>query len=243
MSKQLEGAVGVVTGAGRGIGAAAASLLAANGAEVILVARTEGEIAAVAKGIESTGGSAHAMPGDLTRQDFVESLFSYIDAEFGQLDFLVNNAGIAPSGPVEKLDPEDFSRCLEVNVVASFRCTQQAVRLMRKYGTAGNIVNVGSVRSHWTEAGDAGAYNASKYALRAMTESVARQIHGDGSDIAIGMVCPGVVDTTLTNPTGEPRPGWLEAEHVAEAILHAVCAPKGVNYFDTTLFPTSQRPW
>ena len=144
---------------------------------------------------------------------------------------------------MEELDPEDFKWCLEVNVVAAFSCTQQAIRLMRKYDNGGKIINVGSVRSHWTEAGDGGAYNASKYALRGMTESVARQIHGDGSDIAIGMVCPGVVDTTLTNPAGEPRPGWLDVHQVAEAILHAVCAPKGVNYFDTTLFPTSQRPW
>ena len=68
-------------------------------------------------------------------------------------------------------------------------------------------------------------------------------MHGSGSGIAVGMVCPGVVDTSLTNPRGEPRPDWLAPATVAEAVLHALRAPPDVNVFDTVVFPTSQTPW
>ena len=130
-----------------------------------------------------------------------------------------------------------------INVVAAFACTQAAVRFMKRLAVPGKIINIGSVRSHWTEAGDGGAFNASKFALRAITESIARQLHGDGSDISVGLVCPGVVDTPLTNPDGEDKPDWLKPSDVAAAVLHTISAPAKVNYFDTTLFPTSQRPW
>ena len=239
----MENKVGIVTGAGRGIGRAVALLMGERGVYVVPTARTESEILAVADIIINAGGSALPVAGDITQQDFVEELFSVVEKEFEHLDFLVNNAGIAPFGQVQELDPGLFQECLEVNVVAPFRCMQQGIRIMKKNSTAGKIINIGSVRSHWTESGDAGAYNASKFALRGLTESVARQLHGDGSNIAVGMVCPGVVDTTLTNPEGKPRPNWLESQQVAEAVLHALSAPAGVNYYDTTLFPTNQSPW
>ena len=135
-----------------------------------------------------------------------------------------------------------FRTCLDLNVWAVFLCTQQAVRIMKGCG-GGKVVNVGSVRSHWTESGSGGAYNASKYGLRGFTESVARELHGQEPGIAVSLVCPGVVDTTLTNPKREPRPGWLKPEQVADAILYAATAPAGVNVYDVTLFSTQQRPW
>jgi len=157
---------------------------------------------------------------------------------------LVANAGIAPSGPVEELPVADFRAVLELNVVAAFACVQRAVRMMheRTAGT-GKILVIGSVRSRWTENGGAGAYNASKSGVQAMVESVARQLHGTGANIAVGMVNPGVVNTTLTNPACEDRPGWLAPETIAAAVVHAATAPDNVNVFETTLFGTSQKPW
>ncbi|NLC55576.1 MAG: SDR family oxidoreductase [Armatimonadetes bacterium] len=240
---QLDGKIALVTGAGRGIGRAVAELLAREGATVILVARTEAELAATVAAIRDAGGQARAIPGDLTQDAFVEHLFAAIRQEFGRLDILVNSAGMAPFGPVEELPVQKFRECLELNVVAVFACMQQAIRLMKETGGRGKILNIGSVRSHWSEGGDGGAYNASKYGLRGLTESVARQLHGSGLEIAVGMVCPGVVDTPLTNPGREPRPEWLRPEMVAEAVLHALTAPPGVNVYDTTLFAMFQKPW
>ncbi|HOS94313.1 MAG TPA: SDR family oxidoreductase [Armatimonadota bacterium] len=241
--RPLEGKIALVTGAGRGIGAAVASALAEAGATVVVTSRTPMELATVVDAIRSGGGCALAIEGDITDEAFQDRLFAEIDRIFSRLDILVNNAGIAPFGPVEELPASDLRRCLELNVVAAYGCMQRAIRLMRDNGAVGKIINIGSVRSHWTEAGDAGAYNASKEGLRAMTQSVARQLHGTGVRIAVGMVNPGVVDTSLTNPSGTPKPDWLKPETVARAVLHAVTAPPDVNVFDTTLFNVSQSPW
>lgn len=243
MTSELRGKTALVTGAGRGIGKGVALLLGQRGATVVATARTGGEVKAVVGEIEAAGGKGRAVAGDITEEKFVERLFEIVRAEFGRLDALVNNAGIGEFAPIEAMPVERLRASLEVNVVGPFMCMQRAIRLMMENGGRGKIVNVGSVRSHWTEAGDAGAYNASKYALRGLTESVARQLHGTGSRIAVGLVCPGVVDTTLTNPKGEPRPEWLEPETVARAVLHALEAPDDVNVFDTILFPTAQKPW
>ena len=234
--------IALVTGSGRGIGRATAVLLGSEGFTVVLTARTAGEIETAAEEIRDAGGRAFAISGDITDQTFVEQLFAEVKERFGRLDVLVNSAGMAPFGPVEELPPAALRAGLELNVVAVFACMQQAVRMMKETG-GGKIINIGSVRSHWTESGDSGAYNATKYALRGMTESIARQLHGTGANIAVGLVCPGIVDTSLTNPGRESRPDWLAPETVARAVLHAVNAPADVNVFDTTLFPTSQSPW
>ena len=239
----LQNRVALVTGAGRGIGRAVAVTLGVHGAAVVVTARTETELNTTADLIRDAGAPVLVVPGDLTAPGFIETLFRQVKERFGRVDIVVNNAGVAPFGPVQELPVEEFRRCLELNVTAVFACTQQAVRMMEAQGGEGKIINLGSVRSHWTESGDAGAYNASKAALRALTESVARQLHGTGSRIAVGLVCPGVADTPLTNPTGRPRPQWLNPDTVAAAVLHAVCAPPTVNVFDTILFPVTQKPW
>lgn len=239
----LQGKIALITGSSKGIGKAVAELLAQHGATVVLTARTASDLEQVAEAIRKADGHSLAIAGDITDESFVEKLFETIKGRFGRLDILINNAGVAPFGKVEDLPIEKFRYGLELNVIAVFMCMQQAIRLMKESGGTGKIINIGSVRSHWTEHGDSGAYNASKYGLRGLTESVARQLHGSGLNIAVGLVCPGVVNTTLTNPKREPRPNWLTPETVAQAVLYAVSAPPNVNVFDITLFPMSQKPW
>ena len=240
---QLTDRIAIVTGAGRGIGRSVAEHLAMEGATVIAAARTARELDELASEMKDASGEVIPLPGDITDEQFVEDLFCQVRQRFGRLDILVNNAGIAPFGPVETMAADDVRKCLELNIVAAFNCMNHAVRLMKETSDTGKIINIGSVRSHWTEAGDGGAYNASKAGLRSMTESVARQLHGSGSRIAVGLVCPGVVNTTLTNPKGEDRPGWLRPKDIARSVLHVATAPPDVNVFDVVVIPMSQRPW
>ena len=241
--RRLQGKIVLVTGAGKGIGRATAMLFGNEGAHVVLVARTEADIASAADEIGGRGGLGAPIAGDVTDEAFVTRLFKVVKDRFGRLDVLVNCAGVVPMGPLDDFRVADLRRCLEVNVVGVFMCMQQAVRLMQETGDTGKIINVGSVRSHWTEGGGAGAYTASKYAVRALTESVARQLHGTGSKIAVGLLCPGVVDTPLTNPKGEARADWLQPEALAQAALYMATAPQMTNVFDLTLFSTAQKPW
>jgi len=240
---ELEGKVALVTGAGKGIGHSVAERFVREGATVIGAARTEADLDRLAANLEEAPGTFVSIPGDVTNEGFVESLFDEVRSRFGRLDILVNNAGIAPGGPVETLAVSDVRRCLELNVTAAFHCMQQAVKLMKETGDAGKIINIGSVRSHWTEGGGGGGYNASKYGIRGMTESVARQLHGSGSRIAVSLVCPGVVDTPLTNPNGEEKPAWLRPEDIARSVLHVATAPPEVNVFDVIVIPMAQKPW
>ena len=241
--EQLTDTIAIVTGAGRGIGRAVAELFAAEGATVIATSRTAAELDDLAAQMADAPGTVVPLPGDVTDEQFVDDLFGDVQKRFGRLDVLVNNAGIAPFGPVESLAVEDVRRCLEINVVAAFNCMSQAVRLMKAVDDTGKIINIGSVRSHWTEFGDGGAYNASKAGLRHMTESAARQLHGSGSQIAVSTVCPGVVDTTLTNPERADATGWLKVEHIARSVLHVATAPPDVNVFDVVVIPMAQAPW
>ncbi len=239
----LDGRIALVTGAGKGIGKATAELLGREGATVVLTARTAADIEAVADGIRAKGGQALPIAGDVTRDAFVEELFGTIRREYGRLDILVNNAGMAPFGPVETSDVARLRACLELNIVAVFMCIQQAVRIMQENGGTGKIVTIGSVRSRWSEGGGNGFYNASKYGVYGLVETIARQLQGSGQNIACSIVNPGVVDTPLTNPNGEPRPTWLRPEDIARAVLHSVSAPAGVNCYETVVFSTEQKPW
>ena len=240
---QLTDKIAIVTGAGRGIGRAVAESFVGEGATVVANSRTAAELDDLAVQMAGAAGDVVAMPGDITDEAFVDKLFDDVQQRFGRLDVLVNNAGIAPFGPVESLAIADFRRCMELNVVAAFNCMSHAVRLMKAVDDTGKIINIGSVRSHWTEFGDGGAYNASKAGLRHMTESAARQLHGSGSQIAVSLVCPGVVDTTLTNPERKDATGWLKVEHIARSVLHVATAPPDVNVYDVVVIPMAQAPW
>ncbi|HYM81252.1 MAG TPA: SDR family NAD(P)-dependent oxidoreductase [Candidatus Limnocylindria bacterium] len=187
----------IVTGAGRGIGTAVARALAVAGAKVVLAARTQQEIDRVAAELRSLGFQTCAVVCDVTQEESVRRLGEAARQEFGAIDMLVNNAGGVSSAPLAKITLQDWERTLAVNATGTFLCTRELVPDMVKRGW-GRVVNIASV------AGLRGAkyvahYSAAKHAVIGFTRSVALELAGTG--VTINAVCPGYVDTPMTEHT------------------------------------------
>ena len=184
----------LVTGAGRGIGAATAHLLARQGAAVALAARTEDEVASVAREISAAGGAALPLRVDVADEGSVASCFQKTRAELGEVTILVNNAGTPGVPlPVAATEPEEWRRVLDVNLTGSFLCAREALPGMASENW-GRIVNVSSAAARHPMAGMA-AYGASKAALDQLTRVLA--LEGGHYNIAVTGVYPGVIDTRM----------------------------------------------
>ena len=188
------GRVALVTGAGRGIGAATARLLAREGAAIALAARTEEEIVSVAREISSRGSTALPVRLDVAEEVSVSSCFEKIRAELGDVTILINNAGTPGVPlPVAATRPEGWRRTFDVNVTGAFLCAREALPGMVS-ANWGRIVNVSSAAARHPVAGMA-AYGASKAALDQLTRVLA--LEGGPYGIAVTGVYPGVVDTRM----------------------------------------------
>lgn len=188
------GRVALVTGAGRGIGAATARLLAREGAAIALAARTEEEIVSVAREISSRGSTALPVRLDVAEEVSVSSCFEKIRAELGDVTILINNAGTPGVPlPVAATRPEGWRRTFDVNVTGAFLCAREALPGMVS-ANWGRIVNVSSAAARHPVAGMA-AYGASKAALDQLTRVLA--LEGGPYGIVVTGVYPGVVDTKM----------------------------------------------
>ena len=188
------GRVALVTGGGRGIGAATARLLAKQGAAVVPAARTEDEVFSVAAEIGARGGTALPLVMDVADEDSVASGFEEVRAELGPVTILVNNAGTPGVPlPVAAMEPDPWRRVFEVNVTGAFLCAREALPQMalRNWG---RIVNVSSAAARHPIAGMA-AYSASKAALDQLTRVLA--LEGEPYNIVVTGVYPGVIDTRM----------------------------------------------
>jgi NAD(P)-dependent dehydrogenase (short-subunit alcohol dehydrogenase family) len=185
----LQGQTAIVTGGGRGIGAAAARALTAAGARVTVFARSHPEIEAVVR----SGGAALAVRGDVAREEDVLNLVAEHERQLGPCDVLVNNAGILVQGPAEVLSPEDFRLVLDVNLTGAFLCARAVIPGMKARGR-GRIVSVASVSGTIGTPGGS-AYNASKWGLVGLTKCLAEELRGHG--VVALAVSPGSTDTSM----------------------------------------------
>lgn len=197
--------VAVITGGSRGIGAAAARLLARRGWSVCIAYRESTEAAGeVVAECEAAGVAATAVAVDVAVDADVESLFAAAD-RLGPVRVLVNNAAIvAPPARVDQMTSDRIERMLAVNVVGAFLCAGQAVRRMstRHGGSGGCIVNVSSGASRRGSPGEYVDYAASKGAIDTMTLGLAREVAGEG--IRVNAVLPGLIDTEIHARGGQP---------------------------------------
>jgi 3-oxoacyl-[acyl-carrier protein] reductase len=185
----------LVTGASRGIGAAVAVALAEDGWPVGVGYRSGAEGAQrVADEIAAAGGTAMPVPGDVSDPDAVEGVFGALEAEFGPVLVLVNNAGVRADGLAVQLDDDEWSRVLDTNLSAAFRLTRRAVRGMIRQ-RFGRVVNVASVVGPKANAGQAN-YAASKAGLIGLTRTVAVEVARRG--VTVNAVAPGFIETDMT---------------------------------------------
>ena len=190
----LSGRGAVVTGGGRGIGAAVARALATHGASVVVCARTASEVEAVATELRTAGYHAHAITCDVSNEASVASMAAEATKLLGAVDILVNNAGIALSNPVKRLPLEEWNRVLAVNATGTFLCCRAFIQGMldRRWGRIVNIASVAGLQGSQYIA----AYTASKHAQVGFTRALAAAVAGEG--ITVNAICPGYVDTPMT---------------------------------------------
>jgi NAD(P)-dependent dehydrogenase (short-subunit alcohol dehydrogenase family) len=196
----------IITGGSRGIGAATARLAAAGGDAVcISYLRNRDAADAVVQGIVSTGGTAMAVAADVSAEDDVVRLFGQVDAAFGPVSALVNNAGMLERQcRVEDMDAARLMRVFGTNVIGSMLCAREAVRRMstRHGGSGGAIVNVSSAASRLGSPDEYVDYAASKGAIDTFTIGLAKEVAADG--IRVNAVRPGVIHTEMHASGGEP---------------------------------------
>jgi len=241
MQRSLEGKVAIVTGAGRGIGRSIALTLARNGVRVSLAARTEAELQAVQSEIESFGGRAASFPTDVSREAEVISLVRNTVERFGQLDILINNAGIGIFGPLVETTTEQWDRIMAINARGPFLLCREAIPYLKKQEQAFiiNIASVVGVKGYVNQA----AYSASKHAVMGMTKALAKEVQSDG--IRVHAICPGGVDTQLLSQVRPDldRSVLMQPEELAEIVLFLVTRQGNAVIDEIHVRRATSTPW
>jgi 3-oxoacyl-[acyl-carrier protein] reductase len=196
MSK-LKGKVAVVTGASKGIGAAIAKSLAAEGASVVVnYASSKSGARTVVDAITEAGGKAVAVKGDVSKSSEAEGIIDAAIKNYGRLDILVNNSGVYDFAPIEAVTAEEFHRIFNINVLGLLLTTQAA---LKHIGEGGSIINIGSIVSRITPAASS-IYTGTKGAVDAITGVLAREL--GSKKIRVNAINPGIVETEGTHAGG-----------------------------------------
>lgn len=246
MSDNISGKVVVITGASSGLGEATARFLGAQGATVVLGARRVDRLQSLADELNGNGGKALAITTDVTDYDQVKKLVDTAVHTYGRVDVIINNAGLMPSSPLERLKIDDWNRMIDVNIKGVLYGIAAALPYMKEQ-KAGHIINVSSVAGHKVRAGGA-VYAATKHAVRALSEGLRQEVKP--YNIRTTVISPGVVDTELPNTVTEPDIAenmrkvyeiGIPPESFARAVAYAMSQPDDVDVNEILFRPTLQE--
>src|SRR5215467_10436131 len=219
MDHTLNGKIALVTGAGRGIGAAIALKLASLGATTIVCGRTLARLQHTAGQIRSAGGQSKAMACDVADWNSVAALADRVQKTFDRLDILINNAGIGTfGGPLHTMPTDKWDAMFNTNLRGVFYMIRAFAPMMISSG-GGDIVNISSIAGKGPLP-NAAAYGASKWGLNGLTQSVAEELRGHG--IRVSIVCPGSTHTEFSPHEGKSPDKMLVPEDVAHAVAMLV---------------------
>jgi NADP-dependent 3-hydroxy acid dehydrogenase YdfG len=228
----------LVTGAGRGLGREIALAFARSGADVVVTARTQAAIDAVAAEIVEFGGRALAVASDVTRKDEVQAAVGRAVQEFDQIDILVNNAGVAVYGPFVEQDLADWRAMIDTNLIGTMLCTHAVLPAMLRRGE-GLIINIASVAGIHGLPNEAG-YCAAKHGVKGFTDALAVELKDKG--VRVCGVYPGGMDTPFwdVQTYGGDRSRIMDPADVADMVVAVAAQPAGTLVREVILFPTNE---
>jgi len=234
----LAGQVAVVTGAGRGIGAAIAKELSGLGATAVLCGRTGAALDSAAQAIVRAGGKAETVTCDVTSLQSVEAAARRVETSFGRVDVLVNNAGIRGfEGPLHQLPRESWEQILNTNLRGVYYSVRAFAPMMIR-GRSGHIINISSLAGK-NALPNGAAYAASKWGLNGLSYSLAEELRG--YNIRVAVICPGSTNTELSPHGGKDPAKMLQPEDVAHAVRILVTQSPQSFVSEILLRPT-QKP-
>ncbi|NEP16206.1 MAG: SDR family NAD(P)-dependent oxidoreductase [Leptolyngbya sp. SIO4C1] len=239
--------VAAITGASSGIGREIARRLAASGYDLAICARRQERLADIGDDLRRQDIEVLTQTVDLRQEAQILDFFATIRERWGQLDVLVNNAGLGHNAPLLTGDTAAWRETLEVNVLALSICTREAIKLMQASGDSGHIVHISSMSAHRVPG--SGMYSASKFAVRALTEGLRQELRSADSSIRVSSISPGYVETEFAEKYHQSadqakavyaRFPVLQPADIANAVVYAISQPDYVQVHDILLRPTQQ---
>ena len=247
MAPNIKDKIVVITGASSGLGEATARLLVEEGACVVLGARREDRILRLADELTGRGGKALAVATDVTEVGQVRNLVDAAVQAYGRVDVMINNAGLMPQSPLERLKIDEWDRMIDVNIKGVLYGIAAALPIMKRQ-KAGHIINVSSVAGHKVRAGGA-VYAATKHAVRALSEGLRQEVKS--YNIRTTVISPGAVATELPNSASEPDVAAnlhkfyedfaISPDSFARAVVYAMSQPDDVDINEILYRPTRQE--
>lgn len=238
----------VITGASSGIGESTAKVLAEQGNKIVLAARREDRLQKLVNEIKAAGGEAMYVLTDVSQMNEVLALAEKTVEVYGRIDVWVNCAGLMPLSEIIKGKTDEWEATIDINLKGTLYGIHAALPVMRKQ-KSGQIINIGSVSSHIpTPAG--GVYAATKFGVRALSESLRQEEAAAQSNIRVTLIAPGAIDTELPKHVSDPEnrkamdgfyAGFaIPARSVADSIAFAVNMPEHTSINEILLRPTAQ---
>ena len=247
MNTNIEGKVIVITGASSGLGEAAARYLTSKSAIVALGARRVDRIQSLANELNGRGGKALAIATDVTKYDQVKALVDAAVQTYGRIDVIINNAGLMPQSPLERLKIDEWNQMIDVNIKGVLYGIAAVLPYMKQQ-KSGHIINVSSVAGHKVRANGA-VYSATKHAVRVISEGVRQEVKP--YNIRTTIISPGAVDTELPNTISETdiaesmrkfyKDYAIPADSFARIVAFAISQPEEVDINEILYRPTKQE--
>ena len=245
MSQNISGKTVVITGASSGLGEATAYHLASLGAKVVLGARREDKLQQIAATIEAKGGQATYLVTDVTKASEVSALVQLAVSRFGQVDVMINNAGLMSIAPISELKTDEWDRMIDINIKGVLYGIAAALPIF-EHQKSGHFINISSVAGIKVFSPGGTVYSGTKFAVRAISEGLRHEV---GGSIRTTTILPGAVDSELKHGSSHQQSAEfvgnfyqiaIPADSVAKAVAYAIAQPADVDINEIVLRPTVQ---